>query len=231
MNRGLIYFFSLATGIFFTHLLLIISHVLFPQLGIKGLDYGFSFFLALLLLVLIIPLHKLYNRFHSAFFLWFSPLIIGGVVSTVLGLLLISTGLGAFFSFQPFVFGVSMISTILFILTLKMEVKFNGIANWKGDVVLISFPIVLVIIYLAAFPLILPSVAYRFMPEQIQARIYNEALLDARVGDPIEKLSNAVPGRFKTENGYLRSSGNQDGLTYCLIVKNDIVVFVDAQPN
>lgn len=231
MNRAFIYFFSFATGIFFTHVLLIISYVLFPDLVIKGVDYGFSFFLALLLALLIIPLHKLYGRFNSTLYLWLSPLIIGGVVSTVFGLLLFLTGLGDFFSFQPFVFGFSMISTILYILTLKMELKFNRIANWRGDVILISFPIVLVFIYSVAFPAILPSLAYRFMPEQIQARIYNDALLDARVGDPIEKLSNAVPGRFKTENGYLRSSGNLDGLNYSLIVKNDIVVFIEAERN
>jgi hypothetical protein len=231
MNRGLIYFFALATGVFFTHLLLIIIYVSLPQLVTNGVDYGFSFFLALLLLVLIIPLHKLYSRFHSSFYLWFSPLIIGGVVSTVFGLLLILIGLGAFFSFQPFVFLFSMISTILYIVTLKMELKFNEIANWRGDVILISIPIVLVFIYLVAFPAILPSLAYRFMTEPIKERIFREAVLDIRIGDPIEKLSNAVPGRVKTEKGYLRSSGNLDGLTYCLIVKNDIVVFVEADPN
>jgi hypothetical protein len=79
-------------------------------------------------------------------------------------------------------------------------------------------PIVILIIFLWLFPILLPAMALRFMPDSIENQIIKRTIKDFRVGDDFTELEQRLPGWFDRnefstfDSGEYNSTGGLGGL-------------------
>ena len=111
--------------------------------------------------------------------------------------------------------------------TLIANDRIVNLLNDKPALKLISFlsPVLILTFFLWLFPTIFPSLVYRFMPDEIQDKIFVKTIAKYKVGDRFSKLENSVPGHFDdwihNGNGGVNSGGPL--IDYELQVRNDTI--------
>lgn len=88
---------------------------------------------------------------------------------------------------------------------------------------LLSFlsPVYLLVLFLWIFPTLFPSLVYRFMPDEIQDKIFVKTIVKYKIGDSFDKLRNEVPGHFDKWGDNFYYSGPR--IEYHLEAKNDTI--------
>jgi hypothetical protein len=111
--------------------------------------------------------------------------------------------------------------------TLIANDRIVNLLNDKPPLKLFSFlsPVLILTFFLWLLPTLFPSVVYRFMPDEIQDKIFVKTLVKYKVGDSFTKLETSVPGHFDdwvlNGNGGVNSSGPL--IDYDLQVRNDTI--------
>jgi hypothetical protein len=111
--------------------------------------------------------------------------------------------------------------------TLIASDRIVSLLNDKPAFKLISFlsPVLILSFFLWLLPTVLPSFVYRFMPDEIQDKIFIRTIVKYKVGDSFTPLENSVPGHFDdwvlNGNGGVSSSGSL--IDYDLQVRNDTI--------
>ncbi len=93
--------------------------------------------------------------------------------------------------------------------------------------ILLLSPALILTFFLWLLPALFPSVVYRFMPDEIQDRIFVKTIVRYKVGDSFEKLRNEVPGHFDKwgNNGYFSGPF----IEYHLETQNDTIKTLDIK--
>jgi hypothetical protein len=90
--------------------------------------------------------------------------------------------------------------------TLITSDRIINLLNNKPIFKLISFfsPAFILTFFLWLLPTLFPSLVYRYMPDEIQDKIFVKTIVKYKVGDSFEKLRSEVPGHFDKwgDNGY-----------------------------
>jgi hypothetical protein len=111
--------------------------------------------------------------------------------------------------------------------TLIANDRIVNLLNYKPPLKLFSFlsPVLILTFFLWLLPTLFPSVVYRFMPDEIQDKIFVKTIVKYKVGDSFTKLETSVPGHFDdwvlNGNGGVNSSGPL--IDYDLQVRNDTI--------
>jgi len=111
--------------------------------------------------------------------------------------------------------------------TLIANDKIVTLLNEKPPLKLISFlsPVVILTFFLWLLPTLFPSVVFRFMPDEIQDKIFVRTIAKYKAGDSFIQLENSVPGHFDNwvhnGNGGVNSGGPL--IDYELQVRNDTI--------
>jgi len=113
--------------------------------------------------------------------------------------------------------------------TLIANDRIVNMLNDKPALKLISFlsPVLILTIFLWLLPALFPNFVYRFMPDEIQDKIFVKTIVKYKIGDSFEKLSDEVPGHFDKwgNNGYY--SGPL--IEYHLETENDTIKTLDIK--
>lgn len=83
---------------------------------------------------------------------------------------------------------------------------------------ILTLPIGFLLIYLIAFPKLLPSVAYNLVPQYIQHDILINTIPKFKVGDKLTDLQKALPGEFDFEDCYGNRGATLNGFQYVIEV-------------
>ncbi|TVZ59232.1 hypothetical protein NA63_1759 [Flavobacteriaceae bacterium MAR_2010_105] len=122
--------------------------------------------------------------------------------------------------FLPQALLTGLIFGLTYSLLIKSE-KLIYLLNEKLVVKVIFFlsPLFVLVIFLWLLPFIVPSIVYRFMPDEIRQQIVTKTIPKFKVGDDIELLKNALPGYLDhIENGSGNMSASMENFSFVLQV-------------
>jgi hypothetical protein len=68
---------------------------------------------------------------------------------------------------------------------------------------------------------------YRFMPDEIQDRIFVKTIKGFKVGDSFQDLDNKVPYKFNSTSSTFGSNYSGPLLDYSMEVRNDTIIKLD----
>jgi hypothetical protein len=88
-------------------------------------------------------------------------------------------------------------------------------------------PLLLVTFFLWLLPTLFPSTMYRFMPDEIQDRIFVKTIKGFKVGDSFQDLDNKVPYKFNSTSSTFGSNYSGPLLDYSMEVRNDTIIKLD----
>lgn len=175
---------------------------------------------------LIYPLKKLNHKSSL-----FNPIIFP-LITTIYFLAVFTLMIGwAFFVGQYYiVFGVAAVVGysfgLIYVILIKSE-RFHKFIHAKTfNRLIVLYPFVFLFCFLWVFPKITPSLAFRFMPDEIQSEIVGKTIPKFKVGDDFEDLQKSLPGYFDhIENG----SGNlavqsEEGFSFVIQIKNKKII-------
>lgn len=115
---------------------------------------------------------------------------------------------------------------LIYVLLIKSEV-FNRFINAKTlNRLIVLYPFVFLVCFLWVFPAVTPSLAFRYMPDEIQREIVEGTIPKFKVGDDFEDLQKSLPGYFDhIKNG----SGNlavqsEEGFSFVIQIKNNKII-------
>jgi len=91
-------------------------------------------------------------------------------------------------------------------------------------------PFVFLLIYLFAFPKLLPSIAYKFVPKNIQHDILINTIPKFKVGDKLTDLQSALPGEFEFVNCYGNRGAILNEFQYVIEVNCCKIVRIEYGP-
>jgi hypothetical protein len=128
--------------------------------------------------------------------------------------------------FMPLALSIGLFFGITYSTLIKSE-KIVSLLNDKPVFKLISFlsPVLILTFFIWLLPALFPSFVYRFMPDEIQDKIFVKTIVKYKVGDSFTKLETSVPGHFDdwvhNGNGGVNSGGPL--IDYDLEVRNDTI--------
>jgi hypothetical protein len=167
-----------------------------------------------------IPLVRLNHRlpiFNKSIFPLVSTLYAEVVFIILIGWLFLQSDFYEVFVITAVV-GFAFGLTYILLINNKRVVEFFNGNIWKRLTVLV-YPIGFLFIFLWLFPKIMPSVAFRFMPDEIQDKIVEQTIPKFKVGDDFKPLKEALPGYFDhIENGNGNSAATLTGFAYVIQV-------------
>ena len=95
---------------------------------------------------------------------------------------------------------------------------------------MIISPAIFLTFFLIVLPLIIPSIVFRYMPDEIQSKILIRTLAKMKVGDSFSKLDNSLPYYFNSHSqeeqntpANFSSGGSGPFYEYEIEVKNDTI--------
>ncbi len=88
-------------------------------------------------------------------------------------------------------------------------------------------PALLAIFFLWLLPTLFPLTMYRFMPDEIQDRIFVKTIKEFKVGDSFKVLNNKLPYQFNSTSSTFGSSYSGPLLDYTMEVRNDTIIKLD----
>ncbi|WP_396633307.1 hypothetical protein [Maribacter sp. R86514] len=91
-------------------------------------------------------------------------------------------------------------------------------------------PFVFLLIYLFAFPKFLPSIAYKFVPKNIQHDILVNTIPKFKVGDDLADLQSALPGEFEFDDCYGNRGAILNEFQYVIEVNCCKIVRIEYGP-
>ncbi|MFD1096114.1 hypothetical protein [Salegentibacter chungangensis] len=101
----------------------------------------------------------------------------------------------------------------------------NFIRRREINRLIILYPFLFIFLFLYAFPKIMPSTAFRFMPDEIQADIVEKTIPNFKKGDSFEDLDNSLPGYFShIANGQGNSFASHGDFSFVIEVKNNKIL-------
>lgn len=174
---------------------------------------------------LLYPLKKLNHK--SALF---SPLIFP-FLTTFYSLVVFTLLIGwAFFPNQYYnVFEVAAVVGfsfgLIYVILIKNE-RFSGF--FSGRVLnrfFLLYPFIFIVLFLWVFPTIMPSWAFRFMPDKTRSEIIEQTIPQFKVGDKFGALQRSLPGYFDfIENGNGNHFAQVGGFSFVIEVKNNKII-------
>jgi len=176
---------------------------------------------------IIYPINKLdHNKlvFREHLFPFVTAGYAGLVYTILVGALF--RDFGVVTMFIPLALSIGLFFGITYSKLIKSE-KIVRLLNEKPVFKIISFlsPVLILIFFLWLLPTLFPSIVYRFMPNEIQDKIFAKTIVNYKVGDSFTKLETAVPGYFDdlihNGNGGVNSGGPL--IDYDLEVRNDTI--------
>lgn len=174
---------------------------------------------------LVYPLKKL--NLNSSLF---NPIIFP-FITTIYFLAVFTLIIGwAFFVGQyDIVFGVDAVVGYSFGLIYVILIKSEGFNRFihasTFNRLIILYPFVFLFCFLWIFPRVTPSLAFRFMPDEIQSRIVGETIPKFKVGDDFKDLQKSLPGYFDfIENGGGNHFAQSEGFSFVIQIKNDKII-------
>ncbi len=147
---------------------------------------------------IVFPLHKLDHSgrvFKPAIFPFISAIYGALTYSIIVGALFRSPDLVIMFMplalLTGFIFGLSY--SLLIISERLVDLLGRG-PGFK--IILLLIPAVVLFFWLWVMPAIVPSLVFRFMPDEIRDKIVAGTIPEYKVGDHFEPLKTALPGYF-----------------------------------
>ena len=176
---------------------------------------------------IIYPLNKLdhtSNLFKRHTFPFLTAVYAGLVYTILVGGLF--RDLNLVIMFMPLTISIGLIFGFSYSSLISND-RIVNLLNDKPPLKLISFlsPLIILTFFLWLLPTLFPSFVYRFMPNEIQDKIFVKTIAKYKVGDSFDKLETAVPGHFNdwihNGNGGINSGGPL--IDYELEVRNDTI--------
>ena len=178
-------------------------------------------------LVIIYPLNKLDHN-KPLFSRQLFPFVTAGYAGLVYTILVggLFRDFDLVIMFMPLALSIGLFFGITYSTLIKSE-KIVSLLNDKPIFKLISFlsPVLILTFFLWLLPTFFPSIVYRFMPDEIQDKIFVKTIVKYKVGDSFTRLETSVPGHFDdwvhNGNGGVNSGGPL--IDYDLEVRNDTI--------
>jgi hypothetical protein len=86
-------------------------------------------------------------------------------------------------------------------------------------------PVIILITFLWLLPTVAPSLAFRYMPDEIQSKIIARTIPQYNVGDNFEPLSNSLPGYLDhIDNGSGNMSASMEDFSFVLQVNCNKII-------
>lgn len=183
------------------------------------------------IIFLIYPLKRL-DHSKRIFNPFIFPLVTGMYAAAVY-MLVIGSTLKIWY-FLTFAIVVGIIFGLTYILLIRSNKLINKLIYSPAlKILFILSPAFFISFFLWLLPIIVPSVVYRFMPDEIQRKIFLKAISKLKVGDSYLKLEKAIPGYFdnnlvgeeRNPVSFSSSGGGPLG-DYKIEVKNDTITKV-----
>ncbi len=95
---------------------------------------------------------------------------------------------------------------------------------------ILTLPIFFLFIYLLAFPKLLPSIAYKTVPQYVRHQILKNTIPKFKVGDDLSELQKALPGQFEFENCYGNLSMSLENFQFVIEVNCCKIVRIEFGP-
>lgn len=100
----------------------------------------------------------------------------------------------------------------------------------KHLIPILALPFFFLFIYLFAFPKLLPSVAYNFVPQYVRNDILKKTIPTFKIGDDLAELQKALPGEFDMENCYGNRGAMLEEFQYVIEVNCCKIVRIEYGP-
>ena len=130
------------------------------------------------------------------------------------------------FMFMPLTISIGFVFGFTYSSIITSD-RIVNLLNDKPAIKIVSFlsPVIILIFFLWLLPTLFPSFVFRFMPDEIQDKIFVKTIAKYKVGDSFGKLDASVPGYFDNwvynGNGGVNSSGPL--IDYELEVRKDTI--------
>lgn len=113
--------------------------------------------------------------------------------------------------------------------TLITSDRIVSLLNDKPEFKILSIlsPVFILTIFLWILPTVFPRLVYRYMPDEIQDKIFVKTIIKYKVGDSFEKLRSEVPGHFDKWGNNFYYSGPL--IEYHLETANDTIKKLDIK--
>jgi hypothetical protein len=126
---------------------------------------------------------------------------------------------------------LAIIVGVIFGLAYSSFIRFDKLVNILNErpaykIILFISPVIILTFFLWLLPTIVPSFVFRYMPDEVQDKIFVNKISAFKVGDSFRQLDNSVPGYFNEWiiNGNGGISSNGPLIDYQIEVKNDTLI-------